>query len=124
MAIVHRGGKPAQTFYVVKETFVPNNTPQQAITMVECTLATGRTHQIRVHLSSIGHPLVGDPVYGRQGKGKLWPDVVTQFPRQALHAFQLQLTHPRTQEVLTFNAPLPHDLQDLQDVILGLDPSI
>jgi len=113
MALVKKGGKPAQTFYNVEKTFIPKNMPQQAITLIECTLATGRTHQIRVHLSAIGHPLVGDPVYGSKGKGKLWPENITQFPRQALHAFQLQLQHPRTQEMMTFNAPIPQDLQNL-----------
>lgn len=113
MAMVQRGGKPAQTFYSVQKTFIPLNSPQQAITQVECRLATGRTHQIRVHLSAIGHPLIGDPVYGRKNKSKIWAEAVTQFPRQALHAFQLQLQHPRTQEAMTFTAPLPSDLQNL-----------
>jgi 23S rRNA pseudouridine1911/1915/1917 synthase len=113
MALVQRGGKPAQTFYTLQKTFIPANAPQHAITLIECVLATGRTHQIRVHLSAIGHPLVGDPVYGRKSKTKLWPETITQFPRQALHAFQLQLQHPGTQEIMTFNAPLPPDLQNL-----------
>jgi len=113
MAIVHKGGKPAQTFYTVQKTFIPLNTPQQAISQLECALATGRTHQIRVHLSARGHPLIGDPLYGRKNKSTIWSTSIIEFPRQALHAFQLQLEHPRTQEAMTFTAPLPRDLQNL-----------
>lgn len=68
-------------------------------TLVECTLHTGRTHQIRVHLKHLGHPLLGDPVYGKRG----------EFPRQMLHAWKLGFSHPRTGKHLDFIAPIPPD---------------
>ena len=81
--------------------------------LVECRLETGRTHQVRVHMASIGHPLVGDPVYGRAGKthGKLLKEL--QFHRQALHAAELGFTHPVTKRRLLFSSPMPPDLQEL-----------
>jgi 23S rRNA pseudouridine1911/1915/1917 synthase len=81
--------------------------------LVECRLETGRTHQVRVHMASIGHPLVGDPVYGRTGKthGKLLKEL--QFHRQALHATELGFTHPVTKHKLSFSSPMPPDMQEL-----------
>ena len=81
--------------------------------LVECRLETGRTHQVRVHMASIGHPLLGDPVYGRSGKthGKLLKEL--QFQRQALHAAQLGFTHPVTKHRLSFASPMPSDMQEL-----------
>ena len=81
--------------------------------LVECRLETGRTHQVRVHMASIGHPLVGDPVYGRSGKthGKILKEL--QFHRQALHATELGLTHPVTKHRLSFSSPMPPDMQEL-----------
>jgi len=81
--------------------------------LVECRLETGRTHQVRVHMASIGHPLVGDPVYGRAGKthGKLLKDL--QFHRQALHAAELGFTHPVTKHQLSFASAMPADMQQL-----------
>ena len=81
--------------------------------LVECRLETGRTHQVRVHMASIGHPLVGDPVYGRFGKthGKLLKEL--QFCRQALHAAQLGFTHPVTKHRLSFSSPMPPDMEEL-----------
>ena len=81
--------------------------------LVECRLETGRTHQVRVHMASIGHPLVGDPVYGRSGKthGKLLKEL--GFNRQALHAAQLGFTHPVTKHRLSFASPMPPDMQEL-----------
>ncbi len=80
MAVVD-DGKPAVTHYRVREAFA-------AHTLLECDLETGRTHQIRVHLASIGHPLEGDPVYALRGAKPL--------PRQALHAWKLAFLHPGT----------------------------
>ena len=81
--------------------------------LVECRLETGRTHQVRVHMASIGHPLVGDPVYGRSGKthGKLLKQ--RGFHRQALHAAELGFTHPVTKHRLSFASAMPPDMQEL-----------
>jgi len=99
MAVVSpsKGGREARTHYAVREVFA-------ATTYLECRLETGRTHQIRVHLTSLGHPLVGDATYGRQQH---------LFPRQALHAVQLSLVHPVTREEMTWTAPLPEDMTTL-----------
>jgi 23S rRNA pseudouridine1911/1915/1917 synthase len=97
MAVVS-GGKPAVTHYRVKESFA-------AHTLLECDLETGRTHQIRVHLASIGHPLEGDPEYGAKGERRL--------ERQALHAWRLAFLHPRTKQPLQFESPVPADIEAL-----------
>ena len=100
MAVVARG-KPAVTHYEVSEAL-------EAATLLRCRLESGRTHQIRVHLHSIGHPLVGDPTYGaRRHAGA--PD----FRRQALHAERLELTHPATREPVGWSAALPADMRQL-----------
>ena len=101
MAVVARG-KPAVTHYSVIARYA-------AATLLRCRLETGRTHQIRVHLASIGHPLVGDPVYGKRG-GK---NGVLEFHRQALHAQKLALVHPQTREPVSWEAPAPDDMRDL-----------
>jgi 23S rRNA pseudouridine1911/1915/1917 synthase len=81
--------------------------------LLECRLETGRTHQVRVHMTSIGHPLLGDPVYGRAGKphGKLLKGL--GFERQALHAAVLGFTHPVTRNKLSFASPMPPDMEEL-----------
>ncbi len=82
--------------------------------LVECRLETGRTHQVRVHMASIGHPLLGDPVYGRAGKthGNVLKEL--GFHRQALHAAELGFTHPVTKNRLSFSSPMPPDIQELK----------
>jgi 23S rRNA pseudouridine1911/1915/1917 synthase len=74
------------------------------VTLVECRLETGRTHQIRVHMAYIGHPLLGDTLYNK---------TPGTFPRQALHSASLSFVHPITGEPLNFHAPLPEDMQNL-----------
>ncbi len=103
MAVVS-SGKPARTRYRVIKRFDESG----AFTLVECSLDTGRTHQIRVHLRSIGHALVGDPTYGAK-RGEL-PEALRGLRRQALHAARLGLLHPTTRQPLEWNAPLPTDL--------------
>jgi 23S rRNA pseudouridine1911/1915/1917 synthase len=103
MAVSQRG-KAARTGYRVLERF-----GQAAL--VECRLETGRTHQIRVHFQHIRHPLVGDPVYRRGMRH------VVAFPRQALHACELSLVHPRTGKQMTWRSPLPPDLQQLLEAL-------
>ncbi len=109
MAVV-ASGRPALTHYRVARAF-----GVQAA-LVECTLGTGRTHQIRVHLASIGHPVVGDPLYrggaGRAGRARATAATET-FPRQALHAARLRFRHPSDQQMVGFSSPLPKDMNDL-----------
>jgi 23S rRNA pseudouridine1911/1915/1917 synthase len=91
--------------------------PDAGLTLLQCTLVTGRMHQIRVHLAASGWPLVGDPVYGEpRWRGVCDPElaaVLKAFPRQALHAWRLALTHPVSGVRLQFEAPLPSDLEHL-----------
>ena len=107
MALVVEGrGKPAVTHYATLERLGP-------AALVECRLETGRTHQVRVHLTSIGHPLLGDPVYGRT-PGKLKPLLDQQhFARQALHAAVLGFVHPVSGAALRFESSLPADMEAL-----------
>ncbi|RGS74542.1 RluA family pseudouridine synthase [Mitsuokella sp. AF21-1AC] len=104
MAIVHEHGKPAVTHFRVLERFGD-------YTLVECRLETGRTHQIRVHMASIGHPVLGDPKYGPR---KACPFAIEG---QALHSLSLSLTHPVTRERMTFTAPLPEDMANILKVL-------
>lgn len=87
-------------------------------TLVQCRLETGRTHQIRVHLSSIGHPLLGDPLYGgdRTAFQSRHRDLI---PGQILHAAHLTFTHPRTGREVTFDAPLPANFRKLNEILFG-----
>jgi 23S rRNA pseudouridine1911/1915/1917 synthase len=102
MAVVARG-KPAVTHVHVRERFA-------AATLLTCRLETGRTHQIRVHLTSVGHPLIGDPVYAPRA-------APIAFHRQALHAERLALAHPISARQMRWHAPMPADMQRLMDTL-------
>lgn len=91
--------------------------PLHGATLVRCTLETGRTHQIRVHLSEAGHPLLGDPTYGRRPKDARLRAAHEALGRQALHAAVLGFVHPTTEETLRFESPLPADFQAALDAL-------
>ena len=111
MAVTSQG-KEAITHYRLLEVF-------PGCSLVECTLETGRTHQIRVHMAHLGHPLVGDETY-LGGRRHPLPEPAAQFGRQALHARQLGLIHPETGEPMRWTAQVPADmgqlLEDLRDL--------
>jgi 23S rRNA pseudouridine1911/1915/1917 synthase len=104
IAIV-QGGKRAVTHWSLIE-------PLQGAALVECRLETGRTHQVRVHMASIGHPLLGDPVYGRVGNVRHVLETLN-FRRQALHAAHLGFIHPVKSHALAFDSEMPSDMQEL-----------
>jgi 23S rRNA pseudouridine1911/1915/1917 synthase len=117
MSTTTRKGRPAVTSWRVFKRF-------QYITLLELALKTGRTHQIRVHCSTMGHPIVGDPIYrprkllsNLEKKTARLPartiDLLKAVPRQMLHAWQLGFTHPRTDERLSFESPVPDDMAQL-----------
>lgn len=105
MAVIGKG-KPAKTLYRIIERHA-------GCTLLECTLESGRTHQIRVHMMHIGHPLVGDPVYGIKPGQSENRALLAAFPRQALHAKRLSFVHPESGELLEFESELPEDLATL-----------
>jgi 23S rRNA pseudouridine1911/1915/1917 synthase len=115
MAVVKNGGKEAITHYRVMRRFARHS-------LLSLTLETGRTHQIRVHMQSIGHPLVGDPVYGGRARAarRLGEEVLRhlqEFPRQALHAERLQLKHPASGETMSWQVALPEDMAMLIQIL-------
>ena len=119
---VREGGREAITHWEIQETFQGRDGKPVAA-LLACRLATGRTHQIRVHLAHIGHPLLGDAVYGPHFKTKasqLGPKgqaALAALGRQALHAYLLALEHPKTGELLRWEAPLPEDLVLLEGAL-------
>jgi 23S rRNA pseudouridine1911/1915/1917 synthase len=114
MAVLKRGGRPAETGYKVLKSFQNGR-----VSLVECRLRTGRTHQIRVHLAEAGHPLLGDPLYGRSDarRARVLPaaaqQVLSALGRQALHAKTLGFQHPVKENTLQFGSELPPDLSAL-----------
>jgi 23S rRNA pseudouridine1911/1915/1917 synthase len=116
---VTTNGKVAKTHFRIIKKY-------KHYTHLYLQLETGRTHQIRVHMSHLKHPVVGDPIYGnnnsiRKGVDPELRHFITNFKRQALHADALQLTHPLTKEMMRFNADLPADLSSLIDVLNNYD---
>ena len=126
---IENGGKPAVTVYEVLETFetppaatletgafaADRNKPRppERFSLVKLSPKTGRTHQLRVHMSTIGHPIVGDTMYG----GRVFVEGDFRLDRQALHAFEISFVHPGTLETLTLQAPLPPDMAKLLDIL-------
>lgn len=122
MAVVKFGGKEAITHVKVLERYLAHS-------YIECTLETGRTHQIRVHMREARHPLAGDSVYGnpRHLCSPTVKEVVKNLGRQALHAHRLRFNHPKTNEEVSFEAPMPDDMYHLLSVLRlesGLDSSL
>jgi len=108
MSVHSKKSRNAETTWKIKERFI-------LATLIDIDLKTGRTHQIRVHCAAINHPVMGDPVYGgRRGRMKIEisKDYRLSVPRQMLHARCLELTHPSTQTILCFEAPIPSDMLD------------
>jgi 23S rRNA pseudouridine1911/1915/1917 synthase len=125
MAVLPAGkGREAVTHWRVLATFGRGDEP--IASLLECTLETGRTHQVRVHLAHIGHPLIGDPLYGQGFKSKLrkLPEPLSgklaTLPRQALHAARLAFVHPVTGILLKFNSQLPPDLGEIVEAFKEL----
>jgi 23S rRNA pseudouridine1911/1915/1917 synthase len=119
MAVLSEGGKEAQTTYYAVDTFGP-------FQYIRLKLGTGRTHQIRVHLSRIGHPVLGDPVYGgrksRRGmlsgaSAAIAERALGMIDRQALHAEELSFIHPATGKLMAFTAPLPDDFKEVMEFL-------
>lgn len=129
MLVCEPGGnaRHASTFYEVIERFTP--TPASKFTYVKLFPKTGRTHQLRVHMQHIGHPIVADRMYGGRGvlkRSDLEPDVPEEsdtllMRRQALHAHRLSFNHPETGQPLTFEAPLPEDFRHTLDELRRLE---
>ena len=113
----------AVTHYEVIERYHERPDATAIAARIVCRLETGRTHQIRVHMAHVGHPLLGDPEYGAAFRTKvnLLPDearpVVKRFARQALHAYLLQIEHPRSGEIMRFESDLPADMRELIDAL-------
>jgi 23S rRNA pseudouridine1911/1915/1917 synthase len=127
MAVLREAGKPARTRYQTLEEFGQRD--KAFASLLECRLETGRTHQIRVHLGHIGHPLIGDATYGRARRApiprspeeKSAFEAAMKFPRQALHAGVLGFFHPTKQKKMRFESPWPEDFQALVTALRELN---
>lgn len=127
MGVLRSGGKEARTRYKVIERF--GDGPRPFASLIECRLETGRTHQIRVHLTHLGHPLIGDPTYGKAHRPprpktpeqELAFKTAAAFPRQALHAWLLGFQHPSLHKTLRFESPWPEDFRGLVAALRGLN---
>jgi 23S rRNA pseudouridine1911/1915/1917 synthase len=127
MAVMRSGGKHARTRYRVIETFGAKERPFASL--IECRLETGRTHQIRVHLTHLGHPLIGDPSYGKARQAPRAKSPVEEkafaaagnFERQALHAYILGFQHPSLHKTMRFESPWPADFAALIEALRGLN---
>jgi 23S rRNA pseudouridine1911/1915/1917 synthase len=108
---IQPGGKRAVTHWTLVK-------PLHEAALVECRLETGRTHQVRVHMASLGHPLIGDPVYGRTKKEHREVVETLGFRRQALHAARLGFIHPINSHALAFDSEMPADMQELMDKLV------
>lgn len=141
MAVVKSGGREAITHYEVLESFtlrdtdtnrrkVPGSTPPEVLaSLVECRLETGRTHQIRVHMAAMGHPLLGDTTYGSGFRTKIdklereapeVADALKALKRQALHAYLLAFEHPASKKLMRFEGEIPDDLARLVEALRAL----
>jgi 23S rRNA pseudouridine1911/1915/1917 synthase len=120
---VREGGRHAVTHWQVLERYNGKKDEKPAASLIACTLETGRTHQIRVHLAHIGHPIMGDPTYGSGFKtkagllGQAASRALLGLERQALHAYLLAIEHPLTRDVLRFRSELPADLGRLRHAL-------
>jgi len=129
MAVLRGGGKVARTRYRLVEKFGDPERPFASL--IECRLETGRTHQIRVHLTHIGHPLIGDPSYGKSRQAprakttaqEVAFTAAAKFPRQALHAFILGFQHPTLHKAMRFTSPWPADMASLISALRSLKKS-
>jgi 23S rRNA pseudouridine1911/1915/1917 synthase len=117
MRVVHPPlGKIATTHYTTLSSW-------QYVSLVECKLDTGRTHQIRVHLSHVGHSILGDQIYGQNARKIAYyssgglKDILVALKRQALHSYKLEFNHPTTGENMSFISELPEDLQKIISVL-------
>jgi len=127
MAVLREAGKPARTRYRTLEEFGQRD--KAFASLLECRLETGRTHQIRVHLGHIGHPLIGDATYGRARRApiprspeeKAAFEAAMKFPRQALHAGVLGFFHPTKQRKMLFESPWPEDFAKLVKALRDLN---
>jgi 23S rRNA pseudouridine1911/1915/1917 synthase len=114
-------GKKAITLCkVLKTTYITSTKP---ISLIECELFTGRTHQIRVHMKHVGCPIIGDPIYGKFKIENVYPNIVRNFKRSALHSYYLEFIHPITGQHLSFESNFPSDMEELSKELFYISKS-